>query len=195
MSKMSRKDTTQWLSELLKQRLSGMGKHYASEVTLDMGTRKVKRVDFMQFKPAGGTYISDIEKGEFICYEVKSCIEDVYSGHGLNFIGEQNYIVTTLECYKKLLFDMQHDTEGNENLQNNKFYRWYYKDKPIDVQDDFGVMIAIPESATATDYFHNPEKYEGYEGRWKLAVAKNDYKRSRKRSTVELLFCMVRSGK
>lgn len=83
-----------------------MGKHYATEVTLDMGTTKVKRVDFMQFKPAGGIYVSDIEKGEFICYEIKSCIEDVYSGHGLNFVGEKNYIVTTLDCYKKLLYDM-----------------------------------------------------------------------------------------
>ena len=61
---MSRKETTEFLSNLLiSTRLSGMGKHYASEVTLDMGTNHPKRVDFMQFCPKGGTYAGDIEKG------------------------------------------------------------------------------------------------------------------------------------
>jgi len=60
----------------------------------------------MQFKPAGGTFISDIEKGIFTGYEIKSCIDDVYSGNGLNFIGEENYIVTTMQTYKKLLLDI-----------------------------------------------------------------------------------------
>lgn len=49
---MNRKETTQFLSDLLKRdKLSGRGKYWASEVSLDYGTSDVKRVDFMQFEP------------------------------------------------------------------------------------------------------------------------------------------------
>lgn len=105
---MNRKDTTKFLSQLLNSnRLIGRGKYWASEVSINYGTSNVKRVDFMQFEPKGVIYQSDIEKGIFNCYEVKSCREDVYSGNGLNFIGEKNYIVTTMECYKELQPDMR----------------------------------------------------------------------------------------
>jgi hypothetical protein len=51
---MNRKETTEFLSKLLvSKKLTGMGKYYASEVTLDWGSGKdkVKRVDFIQFIP------------------------------------------------------------------------------------------------------------------------------------------------
>lgn len=49
---MNRKGTTAFLSKLLvEQRLSGMGKYWANEVTLDYGSEHPKRVDFMQFVP------------------------------------------------------------------------------------------------------------------------------------------------
>ena len=87
---MNRKETTKFLTEvLIKDRLSDR-KYYAKEVTLDYGTNHSKRVDVMQFLPKGVTYASDIEKGIFICYEIKSCKEDLYSGNGLNFYGEKN---------------------------------------------------------------------------------------------------------
>lgn len=86
---------SRFLSELLvANRLSGRGKYYAREVSIDYGTSKVKRIDFMQFEPAGVIYQGDIEKGIFTCYEVKSCREDVYSGNGLNFLGGKE-----LHCY------------------------------------------------------------------------------------------------
>lgn len=45
---MTRKETTKFLSDLLvKEKFSGMGKYYASEVTLNYGSADVKRVDFM----------------------------------------------------------------------------------------------------------------------------------------------------
>ena len=70
---MNRVETTKFLCELLKRdRFSGMGKYWASEVSIDYGTSRVKRVDFMQFEPPGVIYQSDIEKGIFTCYEVKS---------------------------------------------------------------------------------------------------------------------------
>lgn len=78
---MNREDTTKFLGDLLvSDRFGGMGKYYAREVSIDYGTKDVKRVDFMQFEPAGVTSISSIEKGTFTCYEVKSCKEDVFSG-------------------------------------------------------------------------------------------------------------------
>ena len=97
---MTRKETTKFLSDLLvKEKFSGMGKYYASEVTLNYGSADVRRVDFMQFKPPSTYSVSGIEKGEFICYEVKSCMEDYKSGHGQNFIGEKNYFVMPMSLY------------------------------------------------------------------------------------------------
>ena len=49
---MNRKETTEFLNELLMSyKFSGMGKYWASEVTLDYGTKEVKRIDFLQFEP------------------------------------------------------------------------------------------------------------------------------------------------
>ncbi len=99
---MTRKEITEFLSDLLiKDRFSGIGKYWASEVTLNYGSADVKRVDFMQFKPANTMSTSGIEKGEFICYEVKSNMADYKSGHGQNFIGERNYFVMPMQLYKK----------------------------------------------------------------------------------------------
>lgn len=103
---MNRKMVTSFLSNLLiTKKLQGIGKYWASEVSIDYGSTNVKRVDFMQFMPPNQCSVGAIEKGQFICYEIKSCREDVYSGNGLNFLGEQNYIVTTMECYKDLIAD------------------------------------------------------------------------------------------
>ena len=100
---MNRSETTQFLTKvLIKDRLTDR-KYYAKEVTLDYGTDHAKRIDVMQFVPQGVFHVSDIEKGIFICYEIKSCKEDIYSGNGLNFFGEENYIVITAETYHKLL--------------------------------------------------------------------------------------------
>lgn len=75
---MTRKETTKWLTELLiKEKLSDR-KYYAKEVTLDYGTSHPRRVDVMEFRPEGVMGISAIEKGIFVCYEIKSCIDDVY---------------------------------------------------------------------------------------------------------------------
>ena len=105
---MTRAETTKFLGQLLiSTRFNGAGKHWASEVSIDPWGRDAKRVDYMQFSPADQCSISGIEKGIFTCYEVKSCKEDVYSGNGLNFLGEKNYIVTTMECYKDILPDFR----------------------------------------------------------------------------------------
>ena len=124
---MNRKDITKMLGRtLIQSKFSGMGKYWASEVSIDpfTATGKGGRVDFMQFIPENQYSISGLEKGIFVCYEVKSCREDVFSGNGLNFYGEKNYIVTTMQCYKDILPDL------NKQIQSRKEtleFMWRYQ--------------------------------------------------------------------
>ena len=152
---MTRAEITKFLGELLvNTRFAGAGKHWASEVSLDPWTANGKRVDYMQ-----------------------------YSGNGLNFLGEKNYIVTTMECYKDILPD----------FRSGKFARHMHEQFP-ESSNYFGVMVAIPYWAEATDEFENPTPIDGTTERWKLAVALSCREGPRRRSMTELLFCMLRSG-
>ena len=172
---MNRKQTTKFLSDLLvSSRLSGMGKYYASEVTLDygQGKGKEKRVDFMQFVPENQLCTAGIEKGIFICYEIKSCKADFNSGHGLNFEGDKNYIVTTMEVYKELVYDMQHK-----------------------IPHHVGVMVACPYHIKPEDDFQSPTSVDEEGVMWDLKIIKQSHPAYRTRSMAELLFCMLRSGK
>lgn len=183
---MDRKKTTEFLGKLLvSDRFGGMGKYWAKEVSLDpfAAKGKPKRVDYMQFVPAGQCFVSDIEKGIFICYEIKSCKEDVYSGNGLNFLGEKNYIVTTMECYKELIQDWN----------SGKFYKYLHEKFP-ESSAHIGIMVAIPFMAEAADEFQNPTPIDYENGRWKLSVVIPCRHGLRKRPMTELLFCMLRSG-
>ena len=181
---MNRKETTRFLSDLLvTDRLSGAGKYYAKEVSIDYGTKDVKRVDFMQFEPAGVTSIGYIEKGIFTCYEIKSCKEDVFSGNGLNFLGEKNYIVTTMECYKSIQDDIRSgklDKHIMECCPNSSCY--------------YGIMVAIPQSAEKVDEYETPTPLDPG-GRWKLSVILPCRQGPRRRSLTEMLFYMLRSGR
>ncbi len=127
--------------------------------------------------------ISGIEKGIFTCYEVKSCKEDVYSGNGLNFLGEKNYIVTTMECYKDILPD----------LRGSKFHKHLQECFP-ESSSYFGIMVAIPEWRKATEEFEDPTPLDSNTQNWKLAVILPCRPGPRRRSMTELLFCMLRSG-
>lgn len=180
---MNRKETTSFLSGLVISKISGRGKYYASEVSIDYGTSDVKRIDFMEFEPAGVTSVSYIEKGIFICYEVKSCKEDIYSGNGLNFIGEKNYIVTTMECYK----DIQ------EDLRSGKLWKHIEECCPGS-SPYYGIMVAVPMFADSADEFQKPTPIDRNTGRWKLSVILPCRQGPRKRSMAELLFYMLRSG-
>jgi hypothetical protein len=55
----------------------------------------------MRFKPKNNT-VSGIEKGDFYCYEVKSCAADFNSKNGHNFIGDFNYYVMPRELYEQV---------------------------------------------------------------------------------------------
>lgn len=174
MKNNKRKETTEFLSKLLiHTRLTGVGKHYASEVTLDFGKRKQKRVDFVQFTPQNAYSVGGIEKGEFTFYEIKSCKEDFNSGHGLTFDGDKNYLVTTMETYKAIL----------NQIRSNDFP--YY----------VGVMVACPyHIADVYAEFENPTPLDAPDTQWELKIIIPAHNHSRERSLTELLFCMVRSG-
>lgn len=180
---MDRKDTTKYLGDLVISRICVRGKYYASEVSVDYGTTDVKRVDFMEFEPSGVTSVGAIEKGIFTCYEVKSCKEDVFSGNGLNFIGEKNYIVTTMKCYKDILDDY---TSGRltkhiiDCCPNSSTY--------------YGIMVAVPKNADIHDEFKNPTPFNREHEGWELKVIQPCRLGQRKRSITELLFYMLRSG-
>lgn len=180
---MNRKETTKFLSDLLvSDRLTGMGKHYAREVSIDYGTTNVKRVDFMQFEPQNTYSVSGIEKGIFTCYEIKSCKEDVYSGNGLNFLGEKNYIVTTMQCYK----DIQKD------IREGKLWRHIQECCP-ESSGHFGIMVPVPWSFKPEDEYENPTELTN-DIACELKIILPCRIGDRKRSMTELLFCMLRSG-
>lgn len=169
---MNRKETTEFLSNLLiSNRFHGMGKYWASEVTLDYGHGKgrEKRVDFMQYIPENQYSVAGLEKGIFICYEVKSCKADFKSGHGLNFEGEKNYLVMTMQTYKEIIKEL-------DSL-------------PYAV----GIMVAVPYGHSEITEFEKPTPITE-ECQWTLKIIKSSGNQSRKRSMVELLFCMLRSG-
>ena len=168
---MNRKETTAFLSVLLEQeKFSGMAKYWAKEVTLDYGWGKdfEKRVDYMQFKPENQLSVSGIEKGIFICYEIKSCKADFKSGFGTNFIGEKNYLVMTMETYKAIMNEIPHNV---------------------------GVLVPIPKHADEYEEFKQPTPIAGCASDWKLVTIFPARKQIRKRSMAELLFCMLRSSK
>lgn len=51
------------------------------------------RVDFVAFSPGSGGRNAALEHGRFVFVEVKSCMADFKSGHGLTFHGDQNWLV------------------------------------------------------------------------------------------------------
>lgn len=185
---MNRQNTTLFLGKLLEtDRLNKMGSHWAKEVSVDPWSANGKRVDYMQFSPGDQMSVSGIEKGIFTCYEIKSCEEDVYSGNGLNFLGEKNYIVTTMECYKDIL----------PGIRGSRLTRHIDKCFP-ESSHYYGIMVAIPQWYSVEDEFENPTKLPENPcdtSDWKLATVIPCRVGPRKRSMTELLFCMLRSGK
>lgn len=182
---MDRVKITRFLEKLLKSsRLSGMGKYWASEVSVDACTANGKggRVDFMQFEPPNQCSVGALEKGIFICYEIKSCKKDVYSGNGLNFYGEKNYIITTMQCYKDILLE----------LRDGTFDKHISKVNP-DASKNFGIMVAVPYGRDKVQEFEKPTPIDE-DTSWRLEVIKPCIVGARKKSLTELLFCMVRSG-
>lgn len=86
---MSRKDVTADLSEKVAKKLRRQFAIVAQEVWVDPD----HRVDFVAFSPGSGGRNAALEHGRFVFVEVKSCMADFKSGHGLTFLGDENWLV------------------------------------------------------------------------------------------------------
>lgn len=99
-----RPDITAKLSQLVEKRLTSQGMYWSPEVNFDEGTDDNRRVDFVGFKPKRGAEESmAVELGRFDFYEVKSCMADFTSGHGLSFYGDDNFLVCQPELAQQLV--------------------------------------------------------------------------------------------
>lgn len=108
--RLTRGETTKLLSELTEKRINPKNDpriYWAKEITFDYATGHGVRVDYMKFEPKNNT-VSGIEKGDFYCYEIKSCIEDFHSKHGHNFIGDFNYYIMPKEVYAAVSIEIPH---------------------------------------------------------------------------------------
>ena len=87
---MSREEVTFELSDKVLGRLRREFSLVAQEVWVD----ERHRVDFVGFRPARReSSAGAIEHGSFVYVEVKSCMDDFKSGHGLTFEGDENWLV------------------------------------------------------------------------------------------------------
>lgn len=175
---MGRKKITECLNKLVEIRLNSVNHYWSNEVTFDYGVKGECRIDYLQFVPENQLCVDGIEKGVFRGYEVKSCKEDFSSGCGLNFLCEYNYIVMTMWTYKDLM---------DRNMLD---------EVPIYT----GILIALPKkNKTDKDIlkeeFENPSPIpqDPDVNKWKLIPVRKALKTYRKKSLVEMLFCLMRS--
>ena len=125
---MSRPEITALLSrELVRLKLERKNSYsfWAHEVWLDRYTDHEKRVDFVAFFPHGGVRFTDgahVERGRFHFFEVKSCMADLRSGHGLNFEGDANFLVIPVEMWEPLKVELIENQEGyiSSSIRNTK---------------------------------------------------------------------------
>lgn len=93
---MSKRDATTRVLSTLEKRLDSQGLFWAREVTFDATTDNERRIDYVGFSPFRPDRVdipASAELGTFECFEVKSCMADFTSGHGLTFYGDRNWLV------------------------------------------------------------------------------------------------------
>ena len=132
----------------------------------------IRRRIGVQFEPDGVVGVSGIEKGIFVCYEVKSCKADFKSGFGRNFIAEKNYYVMPMAAYKEVIQE---------------------------IPGGIGVLVPVPENVENTNAaifkeFEDPTDLSAGV-KWRLHAMRHPRPQLRKKSMAELFFCMLRSGK
>lgn len=160
-----RKAITEGLSKLLEKRLDSEHRKWAREVRF---SNPECRADFVAFKPiyymnGGGT--GGIERGTVSFYEIKSCLADYSSGHGLNFYGDENWIVCPVELSKQL--------SGGE------------------LSASIGIYIPVPNGSSKFKQFNDPVPYEGQVEGWSLHIQTQPYEGYRRHSLTEVLAAMI----
>lgn len=176
MRPMNRQETTALLSALLKRDVLSAAR-WASEVKYRKPDGGEGRVDFMEFRASERDGITQpaVERGEFTCYEVKSCMDDYRSGHGLNFIGDWNYLVLPMGLYRQL---------------------------PQEAILDVGTYVPLPNFDGRADReavwreYEDPTELTPDVRAWKLhKMTRPPMRAPRTHGTAELLYCMLKAGK
>lgn len=93
-----RREVTAELSEKALKKLRKDFHLVSSEVWAD----DRHRVDFVAYRRGFGYADAAVERGKFCFVEVKSCMDDFTSGHGLTFDGDENWLVCPRELADKL---------------------------------------------------------------------------------------------
>lgn len=109
MSNVDRRAVTEMLSKQLEQQILCRYPIWAAEVKLDdyhwmySADKHKGRVDYMAFEPLDmSRSIRSIEAGTLHVFEVKSCMADLKSGHGMNKVGDVNWLVCTKELWTEI---------------------------------------------------------------------------------------------
>lgn len=159
-----RDETTCELSERVLARLRREYSLVASEVWVDDD----HRVDFVGFRPERlSPFPSSIERGEFVCVEVKSCMADFKSGHGLTFQGDVNWLVCPPDLAQSL----------HETLQLPKGVEVFCQDGRGRLLKKFDLGIGAPSAriAPASELLYRMVCHSANSWRTSCEVFSNDY--------------------
>lgn len=119
---MGRNEVTAGLSELLERHLNGKPFVWGAEVSIEpLGAC---RPDYLSVYAPYGAFatLSGIERAEVSVYEVKSCMADLKSGHGMNLIGDYNFIVAP---YELMMEAVERHCDGDESMPTGS-WGWAY---------------------------------------------------------------------
>lgn len=173
-----RNAVTAGLSALVERHLSASGRLWAKEVSFygrDDPWRAAYRVDYMDASAVHGgcARLHEVESARITVYEVKSCMADLKSGHGLNCIGDSNVIVMPMALYDRL-------------LDAGEFPRGW------------SVMYPIVDPATGgSDPWAMQEaamRYAGEVDGWRLSMSQPDPDRGRTVPISQALWAMAYAG-
>lgn len=166
----SRAATTRMLSALVEKRLNASRWYWSAEVTFDRDTDHERRIDYVGFKPFTPEYRYEcysVELGTFACYEVKSCLEDFKSGHGLSFYGDDNYLVCEYGLADYLwqygmLPTGAHVLVPDRN-HTKLLHRWPHDDytrRPHRTKTAAEMLWAIASCHKGDEYLYEPESFQ-----------------------------------
>lgn len=175
--KADRKAITKGLSTLLEKHLSANDNFWAKEVSIETLDRC--RPDYVAVSAHFGKFasLSSIERAVVSVYEVKSCLADYKSGHGLNAVGDVNYIVAPYELIMKLT-EMQCDGEIEQ----------------IDKLGLWGTAYPFPESHGRVPDVANLPVYEGQVDGWRLYWIEPNFSPGRNQPISTFLWSMMYAG-
>lgn len=151
---MGRREITAGLSTLLERQLEQTTCVWGREVSIEALERC--RPDYLSVSANFGKFaaVSSIERAEVTVYEIKSCLADFKSGHGVNEIGDNNWLVMPYETLMKII-----ESEGEYSIG-----RW-------------SVAYPFPEEHGRVPDIANLPTYEGQVDGWKLYWGVKDLSR------------------